>query len=185
MLKFEYCMNALHYCMWLQQKRFDEANGRIFDKFMALILRYLCSQKIRERYYTNLKNIQKAENKVKNDYKYGLNIGWANHWFGYEYSSYPCLISFVLTGLVYKYIHLRSSPIVMLLIIAIPIGICYIPAYKAVFLNDRYLKYFKEFQKEDDQWHKKWNRITILFRIGGVLSTILGIISAICIIKYL
>ena len=36
--------------------------------------------------------------------------------------------------------------------------------------KDCYLKYFKEFEKKDEQWHRKWKRISILFTIGMMLS---------------
>ncbi|WP_289861582.1 hypothetical protein [uncultured Muribaculum sp.] len=67
---------------------------------------------------------------------------------------------------------------VILVIFAIPVGICYIPAYKAVFSNDKYLKYFKLFEKEDEHWHKKWKRRTIAFILGAIASLLLGIITA-------
>ncbi len=51
----------------------------------------------------------------------------------------------------------------------------YIPAYKAVFSKDKYLKYFKEFEKKDINWHRKWICITILFCIGAIIMTIIGI----------
>ena len=52
------------------------------------------------------------------------------------------------------------NEIIAIAIIALPVGLCYIPAYKAVLSNDRYLKYFKQFEKEDAKWHKKWKQIT-------------------------
>ena len=58
---------------------------------------------------------------------------------------------------------------------AIPTVLCYIPAYRAVFLNDKYLKYFKQFKKEDKEWRKTWKARTIAFCLGSVFVTILGI----------
>ena len=60
----------------------------------------------------------------------------------------------------------------------IPICISYIPAYKAVFSDDRYLQYFKQFEKEDEAWHKKWKRRTIAFCVGSVITTLLGMAAA-------
>ena len=59
--------------------------------------------------------------------------------------------------------------------IAIPIGICAIPAYNAVFVKDRYLKYFKKFEKKDERWHEKWKWITFLFVIGGIATAFMGL----------
>ena len=64
------------------------------------------------------------------------------------------------------------------LLIALPIGLGYIPAYKAVFSNDRYLKYFKQFEKEDNLWLKKWKRIMMVFCVGSIVAIILGIFVA-------
>ena len=118
--------------------------------------------------------VQKIMNKLYYDKEVGYHIGWANHWFGYFYSGYPVVLSFILSGIVFRYWGMVNK-IIILCIIGIPILICYIPAYKAVFSNDIYLKYFKEFEKEDEQWHKKWKRRTWLFCIGGSLMTIVGI----------
>lgn len=69
------------------------------------------------------------------------------------------------------------NEIIAIAIIALPVGLCYIPAYKAVLSNDRYLKYFKQFEKEDAKWHKKWKQITWGFCIGSVVFTIGGIFA--------
>jgi uncharacterized membrane protein YidH (DUF202 family) len=108
---------------------------------------------------------------------WGQSIRLAHHFFGYFYSGYPVFFSFVLGGFALKLFDSPSN-IVKLVLLAIPIGLCYIPAYKAVFTNDRYLKYFKQFEKEDEQWHKKWKRITIAFCVGSVIVTLLGICTA-------
>lgn len=180
----EYFLNAIHYCMWLHYLKFEEKNDRRYNRFLSFVLKYFCTQKVRNRYYNNLKRYQIDKDKFYHDKKSGYCIGWAHHWFGYVYSSYPCFISFVLSGIFYRYCaDLRNDIALRLLILAIPIFLCYIPAYKAVFSNDQYLKYFKKFEKEDEQWHKKWKRITMLFWIGGAFFTILGIISAIIIAK--
>lgn len=69
------------------------------------------------------------------------------------------------------------NEIIAIAIIVLPVGLCYIPAYKAVLSNDRYLKYFKQFEKEDAKWHKKWKQITWGFCIGSVVFTIGGIFA--------
>ncbi|MDE5793998.1 MAG: hypothetical protein K2I08_04685 [Muribaculaceae bacterium] len=38
-----------------------------------------------------------------------------------------------------------------------------------------YLSYFREFEKQDEQWLKNWKRYTILLFVGGLLSAALGI----------
>lgn len=43
-----------------------------------------------------------------------------------------------------------------------------------VFSNYKYLEYFKLFEKNDEQWHKKWNRITTAFCISAIILFFAG-----------
>ena len=103
-------------------------------------------------------------------------IGCANYCFAYFYSGYSIFLSFVLIGIadkIWGHLHL----LIDLLLLALPIEVCFIPAYSAVFSNDRYSKYFRQFEKEDEHWHKKWRGITILFIMGSIIFTIMGFLA--------
>lgn len=173
--KFTYFLNAVHYCMWINEQKFQRmANKHIYYMFKP-INKYLLTKKFREKYFANLSKEQNNINNIYNNKKDGILIGQANHWFGYLYSCYPGYISFILLALTMRYIH--DMYFVVLLVVGLPIGIFYIPAYKAVFYKDRYLEYFKKFEKEDERWHKKWSRITTTFCIGAILMSLLGLAS--------
>ena len=92
--------------------------------------------------------------------------------------NYFFVISFISLGVLLRIFH-DINQLVLILIFALPMTLAYIPAYRVVFRNDKYLKYFIRFEKKDALWHKKWRRRTIAFCIGGVLSFILGILCAI------
>ena len=79
------------------------------------------------------------------------------------------IISFL--GLLFK-ITGTVNPLMIMIVYSIPLCIFFIFAYKAVFSNDCYLAYFKKFEKEDAAWHKKWERRTIAFCIGSILSNV-------------
>lgn len=173
--KFEYFLNAVHYCMYLK----EIWSMKKVDKGVLRITHYLSVLFSFENFY-NKKVDERKNGKELWDYMHGkdggVSIGFAHHWFGYFYSGYSIFLSFVLLGIpdgMFGGVNL----IVAMAIIALPIGLCYIPAYRAVFSKDRYLKYFKQFEKEDEQWHKKWNRITWVFCIGSVVFTISGIFA--------
>ena len=175
MSKFEYYMNALHYGLykwetWSNFKAERQVYGLI--GFLSIIFGF-------RKYH--IKRINKLHNNKKlQEYLYGeksgQSIGWAHHWFGYFYSGYSVLLSFILLG-IFDGMYGNLSKLVVLIILAFPIAICYIPAYKAVFSKDKYLKYFKQFEKKDASWHKKWKWITIAFCVGSVVSTIGGIFA--------
>ena len=172
--RFAYSLNAIHYCIWLNDIKFGDFLRKFSGAFMSLVLTICFTKKFKRRQEERMAKMQKIMNKFYYDKEVGYHIGWANHWFGYFYSGYPVVLSFILSGIVFRYWGMVNK-IIILCIIGIPILICYIPAYKAVFSNDIYLKYFKEFEKEDEQWHKKWKRRTWLFCIGGCLMTIVGV----------
>ena len=170
--KFDYYMNALHYCLykgevWSNYKVERQVYGLI--GFLSTILGL-------RKYW--VKRVEKLHNdKELQEYLYGKewgqSISLAHHWFGFFYSGYSLFLSFVLLGIP-DGLYGGVNEIIALVIIALPIGLCYIPAYRAVFSKDRYLKYFKQFEKEDEQWHKKWKWITIAFCIGSILFAIGG-----------
>lgn len=93
--------------------------------------------------------------------------------FGYISSSYSGFFSLLLLGIGQRYLgHL--TPTQAIILIAIPLAIGYIPIYKFVFRKDRYLKFYKDFEKNDLTWHKKWKRIIIAYCVGAILTDIIG-----------
>lgn len=169
-------MNTVHYCLWLGDRKFGDFMGKVVNVLLSLIPKYLFTKEYKKKYDERLPKEQKNHDKFFYDKETEYHICLAHHWFGYFYSGYSIFLSFVLLGILDGMFG-GVNLIVAMTIIALPIGLCYIPAYRAVFSKDRYLKYFKQFEKEDEQWHKKWNRITWVFCIGSVVFTIGGIFA--------
>ena len=177
--KFKYFLNAIHYCMWLHFLKFEEKNDKIFNCLFSQILKYFFTQKYKTNFYSNLGRVQNDVAQFYNDKRSGFCISWASHWFGYAYSCYPAVISFVLFGVILRFSDdLGNNIAIQILILAVPIVLCYIPLYRAVFFHDRYLEYFKEFEKKNTQWLNKWKKITLIFCIGAIISIIFGITIA-------
>ena len=171
--KFEYFLNAVHYCIWLGDMKFGDFMGRIVNTLFSPIPKYLFTKEYKKKYYERLSEEQKKIDKFFYDKEIGYHIAWAHHWFGYFYSGYFMFLSFVLLGIpdgIFGGVNL----IVATAIIALPIALGYIPAYRAVFSKDHYLKYFKQFEKENEQWHKKWKMITWAFCIGALITMAIG-----------
>ena len=173
---FEYFLNAIHYCLWIGDMTFGDFMGRVVNILLSPIPKYLFTKEYKKKYYERRQREQTNIDKFFYDKEYGYHIGWAHHWFGYFYSCYPAFLSFILLGIVFRYFG-KVSFLVVILTVAIPVGIFYIPAYQAVFSKDRYLKYFKQFEKKDKPWRQKWKRITILFCIGAIATVFLGIVA--------
>lgn len=180
--RFEYFLNAIHYFIWLADKKAGYLMRKIITMLFSPIPKYFFTKNLQKRYEERQKNGQKYIDIFFNDKERGYHIGWANHWFGYFYSGYPLFLSFIIMGIVYKS---KSLNIFTILLIAAPVALCYIPAYKAVFTRDRYLIYFKKFEREDNEWHKKWKYITILFLAGPIVMVLLGILAMFLILYYM
>ena len=166
--RFEYFLNAVHYFIYLEEIWSNKKIEKIILSFFSILFSEKYMQKINDR----------QKNKELKDFRYGnkwgLSIGVAHYWFGYFYSCYPGFFSWLLLGIASRMYGDEMKGMVVMLIIAFPISLGYIPAYRAVFSKDHYLKYFKQFEKENEQWHKKWKMITWAFCIGALITIAIG-----------
>ena len=119
-------MNAVHYFIYLEEIWSNKKIEKIILSFFSILFSEKYMQKINDR----------QKNKELKDFRYGnkwgLSIGVAHYWFGYFYSGYFMFLSFVLLGIpggIFGGVNL----IVATAIIALPIALGYIPAYRAVF----------------------------------------------------
>lgn len=166
--KFEYFLNAIFYSIWLGENRGYERIEKIGNK----ILKFFLTNK---QYEALLKRQQKyapRNKKALYDKKTGMHIGLTENLFNLFYLCYYISISYVLIGIFTDVYSSRNYSFFFIVITGIP---GYLIAYKAVYSNHRYLKYFKKFEKKDERWHKKWRLISIIFRLGGIVSIILGL----------
>ena len=175
--KWKYSLNAIHYSIWLMDIKFDNCVWRIMDRIFIPLEKFIFTKSFQKKMSDRRKGNQKKLNSFLYDVKKGYHIEWANHWFGYFYTGYTGFISLALLGVAIRDFG-NHNDFLMMALIGIPIGIGYIPAYRAVFSDDRYLQYFKQFEKEDEEWHLKWKRRTIAFCVGSVITTLLGIVAA-------
>lgn len=171
--KIEYFLNVVHYFIYLEERWTNKKIERIIFRFIYYIIKYTVPSKYKKRIYRHvLKNKNKSHDFIYGDNS-GLSIGMTNYIFGYISSSYSGFFSLLLLGVGQRYLgHL--TPIQAIILIAIPLAVGYIPLHKFVFRNDRYLIFYKEFEKNNLSWHKKWKRIIIAYSIGAILTDIIG-----------
>lgn len=172
--RFAYCLNAVYYGIWLHAISYGNFIHKLVYGSIRLFARYMCSRNCQERLYAYLAMREQQLYEFKHDKKKGFYIGWVKYKFGYIYSSYSGFLSLMIWGLIYINYGMVNQ-VITTTVLLIPIVICYIPAYKAVFADNRYLKYFKEFETKGEKWHKKWKRITVVFCFGGFAIVIFGV----------
>lgn len=171
--KFVYFLNAVHYCIYLEEVTTNKKIEKAVNHFLLVMATFLFPRQMRirlqEQRYRN--NIKRTEYLYGNEY--GLSIGMAHHLFGAFYSCLPAFISWICLGVADRQVESLPAWLV-LIVLTIPISIGYIPMHMAVFHNDRYIVYFKKYEKEDEGWHKKWKRITLAFCVFSIAMMVLG-----------
>lgn len=173
--RIEYFMNVMLYFAWLHEKHVTNTVHSTFNKILYFTSYIFLGKKYARRNYINIKKSTKnklGESGYK-DLKKGFYINKAKYWFEYFSAGYPALISFIILGVVLRAFN-DISKLSLFLIVAIPIGLSCIPDHKYIYSKDKYIEYFRQFNKKDEQWHKKWKRISRVYFIGGILSYPLG-----------
>ena len=176
--KLEYFLNAVHYCIYLEECWSQRIVNKFFKKLLSPIPKYLFTDSYREKYYKRLESQQKELDDYFFSKEAGQSIGLAHHLFGFFVTCYFVFIGFLLLGFLSKQFGVENvlgDGFVRMLIFAIPVTIGYIPVYKAVFSNDVYLKFFNEFEKKDEKWHRKWKRITAAFVTLSIMMFLSGV----------
>lgn len=169
----EYFLNAILYCLWL----YKIGHNKNLFRFMTLIISPLShkvlsneqSQKIDKKFEESKKVHEKFIINKKN----GLAITSAENLLFYAAYSYLLMFAFLIWGIIMG-ISDNPNPLYGILCVIIAFIIYTIVAHKLLLSNKKYLKYFEIFKNEGEQWHKKWNRATILFCFGGLFSFLLG-----------
>ena len=174
--KFEYFLNAVFYCIWRFQVRFS----KFFRKIIYGLINFIGSIFLPSRFMQNNYDRQETANEdIERSFygeEYSFCLNKSIYLMTYLSGGYFGIITFLLLAIGLK-IDDNMNDVIALLIIVVSI----IPGSQlakwTVLEEKRYLHYFPEFKQNDAAWHRKWNRISILFCIGSVLSTILGIAS--------
>lgn len=174
--RFAYFLNAVHYCIWRGDIRVRLFFDKIMGGFLLVFATIFLSKKYKARLYAHVANHEKETHDYFYNKKTGFHIRWASYRAISFYLCYVACIAFLLEGILYKTVGLISSSLFGMVLIT-PIWLCYMPANEAIFADDRYLKYFKEFEKMDKSWHRKWVMITWAFCVGGILAFVVGIIA--------
>lgn len=174
--RFEYFLNAIFYILWFYSiksyKRLERVHDYLLSPMSKFISKHLLSKKQKEYFCRKHVKYDSLNEKALYDKKTGINIGLTENVFNLFYLCYYISISYVLIGIFTDAYSSRNNSFFFIVITGIP---GYLIAYKAVYSNHRYLKYYKKFEKKDERWHKKWRLISIIFRLGGVISIILGL----------
>lgn len=171
-----YCviLNAVYYVFYLMAVHLDNMIARAIYFPFYVFIKYCLPSHINGKYLKRLHEANDLGYKLFRNPKNGLCINWANVFFGLFYCGYAFIFIGSISGTLVRFFG-EFHGIVVYLIPIIPIAIWWYPAQRAVFYKDRYLKYFKQFEKKEKHWLRKWMLITLAFCLGSILTGVLGI----------
>lgn len=178
-----YFLNAIYYCMWLG----NIARHKIIKKFsvvvMDFIFKYCGTSSAKEKYFRNKALTLEEIDSLFYDKRTGYSIGFTYVGFNVMVICYSFLITAPIS-IPILWIK-QHNPLSLIIFVVLSTSLPEFIRHITILKDNRYLTYFKRFEREDEHWRKKWKRITILFVIGAFLSALIGLILGFVIAIYI
>lgn len=171
--KYRNILNTIYYMYYIIGIVFDNLVGKVIFVPFYYLIKICLPNKINGKYLKRLQMANDMGNELSKNPKNGFSINFANTFFGLTYCGYAFIFTGSIAGTLVRFFGVFDS-IFCWLIPIVPIAAWWYPAQRAVFHKDRYLKYFKQFEKEDKHWRRKWMLITLAFLGGSILTEVLG-----------
>ncbi len=179
--ELETILNTLLYCFWIIEWGEMEKLLDLKMRFNRKMIEWLCPKKYKVRLYRKILRNQWEGRLFCRNVRSGLYIGFAKIQLRIYETMYVILPCGIIAGIALGFLDsiFNEQPFILFAIVLsiVIVTLVYGPLDRMVFRNDRYVKYFKKFEKRDDEWLKKWKRIALLFKIGGWISGLIGFFS--------
>lgn len=98
----------------------------------------------------------------------------ANKWFDYAAAGYCFLVGLTITGTLMRVFHSDNLAFFLMPLMSL-YSVCLIYVSCTVLRKNRYLVYFRIFNRKDIRWHEKWRYWTYVYTLGGILGLIGGV----------
>ena len=182
--RFDYISTALAYCwlIWISKIRHAVQHG-VFHIMRLFVLIFL-PQKYLDKSEEHHKDALEAQELLFGNLEHGHEITTAQRMVYNTFGGYMGFLIAVLSGIINSLIgwdlvlYWKGGIISIIMVltggILLYIGLSILT--KALDNPPVYLSYFKEFEKQDEEWLRKWKRYTVLLFVGGLLSAGLGIV---------
>ena len=176
--RIDYIATATLYCwhLWISNigRKIDKANLNIFRRLVSITL----PRKYHTKIHRNLLNSQEAIAPMFWDLECGQHIRIAKDlvyqtcigYLTFPFSVVAGIASTIIGWDTFFYWKDGTIKFVTIILFVVFIAVGLSKLTKAIDNPQTYLSYFKEFEKQNKEWHKKWKRNTILLFIGSIVS---------------
>lgn len=155
-MKFNYTLtlNIILFCIFKFFIVIDLCLNNVFYHIFTMLS---FTKKHKGEYLSRMAKFNRYNIAKAYDYE-GKNICYANTFFGAFYCGYSYFFIGSIFGTLVRLFG-EFHGIVVYLIPIIPIAVWWYPAQRAVFYKDRYLKYFKQFEKKDNAYSGEYHPV--------------------------
>lgn len=176
--RIDYLLTVCLYCWHLRVSNVGRRIDKVFNYIIRLVVANIVLQRYRYKIYRNLLNSQKAIAPMHWDLECGQHIIIAKNlvyqtcigYLTFPFSVVVGIASSIIGWKMVLYWKDGTITFIIILLYAVFILVGLFKLSKAIDNPQTYLLYFKEFEKQDEEWHKKWKRNTILMFIGSIVS---------------
>lgn len=154
----KYFFYSLYYAFWNFLVVFNLHLTKVVHSIFVPPIAFVLPHKLKIKFIKRQKRLKdKAINDILN-YKDGMYIHLFRNSFINVCSIYLSLILLIVSAVLFR---ITRSFLFSASVGVVCFVVCWIPLNRYVLNDKRYIKYFKEFERKDESWHKKWRRIAV------------------------
>lgn len=181
--KIDYISAACLYCWHQWVSKAGIALQDASFKVARLIISLLLPKKKVYKAYRNHLNERQSLNVFFRDIESGNDIRIAKNMVFFTFCGYLAFLGFILYGTICSLVDrdlffLWKGGLISIVTLLMMLGLIFLVNIKLTnVINEPhlYLTYFKEFNKRDEKWLKKWKKKTLLLYVGSILSAVAGV----------
>ena len=178
--RFEYFLNAVYYFIWTVSWKHAHFIEKSISKILTPVFSFIVEKGFPEDYGGWCMKNLRSHNSFVNDClayrKHSLSIPSGYRFYSLVIMGYSAPIYTPIAICILPWCTNKLGLILFLATVFIAYFALNAVCDRMVFKGDRFIKYFKKFDKEDTRWRRKWKWITALTITGSFIILILSLL---------
>lgn len=180
----EQFLNSLYYSFWKVNVSIWKWGIDKSNKFYNSIFPLILPKKMKIKFMRRQKRMYDETLNDLRNYRNGkINGAFFINQFMSCYFNYLSPVILAVMGMSSE-LEYKIGPLWWLPVIVVT-GICYFPLYKYVLRKDRYVSFFRKYERKDEVWQKKWKIIAVIFIALSLPMLALGALTMLTVLEHL
>lgn len=168
----DYVLCALLYSMWKQHSNRWGGFRFFLNSFFTHVMLLFGMNKYKALRIW-ITNRDRIDSELTNR-EWGMDMNQASYWLDYASFGYCFFVALIIAGTLMIVFQSQDDAFLFIPFMTIWIGwLIYVSC--TVKRKNRYLIYFRLFDRMDIRWHEKWRYLTYVYTLGGLFAFIGGI----------